>query len=79
MLIELAGVEAGSLSLLAQLDGVLEVSGGPGGDQDPGHAPGLTTAVVRQASSDAVLRTPLSWDGVHVASVRDQLATGAGR
>ena len=82
--IELAGLEAGSLSRLAELDGVLAVSGGsaaddgpaddrraddPGGDQPP-RALALVTATVRQESSDAVLRTLLSWDGVHVAGIR---------
>jgi ABC-2 type transport system ATP-binding protein len=70
--IELAGVEAGSLSRLAQLDGVLAVSGMPGDDQDPARAPGLTTLIVRQPNSDAVLRTLLSWDGVHVTGVRPE-------
>ena len=74
VIIELAGVEAGSLSRLTQAAGVLAVSGGPGADDlgaggDPGQAYGLVTVTVWQASSDAVLRELLTWDGVHVTRV----------
>jgi ABC-2 type transport system ATP-binding protein len=68
--IEAAGLEAGSLSRLAEADGVLEVSGGPGAGDARAAAPGLVTITVSQASSDAVLRELLNWDGVHVATVR---------
>jgi ABC-type Mn2+/Zn2+ transport system ATPase subunit len=70
--IELAGLEAGSLSRLAQTDGVLTVSSGPGADGDPARELGLITVTVRQASSDAVLRELLTWDGVHVARLRTE-------
>jgi ABC-type multidrug transport system ATPase subunit len=69
-IIELANLEAGSLSRLAELDGVLAVSGGPGAGDGPASTLGLVTVTVSQTSSDAVLRQLLTWDGVHVASVR---------
>ena len=69
VIIELAGLEAGSLSRLAEIDGVLEVRGDSGpGDRRPA-APGLVTVTVGQASSDALLRELLTWDGVHVTRV----------
>jgi len=69
VIIELAGLEAGSLTRLAEIDGVLEVRGDSGpGDHRPA-APGLVTATVGQTSSDAVLRELLTWDGVHVIRV----------
>jgi ABC-2 type transport system ATP-binding protein len=69
VLIELAGLEAGSLSRLAEVDGVLAVSGGPSAVDGRAPTPGLVTITVSQTSSDAVLRGLLSWDGVHVARV----------
>jgi ABC-2 type transport system ATP-binding protein len=69
VIIELAGLEAGSLSRLAGVDGVIEVRGEPSGQDCQPSAPGLATAAVRQTSSDAVLRELLSWDGVHVTRV----------
>jgi ABC-2 type transport system ATP-binding protein len=69
VLIELAGLEVGSLSRLAEVDGVLAVSGGPSAVDGCVPRPGLVTITVSQTSSDAVLRGLLSWDGVHVARV----------
>jgi ABC-2 type transport system ATP-binding protein len=69
VIIELAGLEAGSLSRLAEVDGVLEVRGEPGADDSQPAEPGLATLTVRQASSDAVLREVLNWDGLHVTGV----------
>jgi len=68
--IEVAGLEAGSLSRLAEVDGVLAVSGGPSTVDAVASPLGLVKITVSQASSDAVLRELLTWDGVHVASVR---------
>ena len=69
VIIELAGVEAGSLSRLAEVDGILDVLGDSwAGDHQP-PAPRLVTVTVGQASSDAVLRELLTWDGVHVSTV----------
>jgi ABC-2 type transport system ATP-binding protein len=73
VIIELAGVEAASLPKLAQLDGVLAVSGGAGYDRDPAPEPRLVTGTIRRAESDAVLRELLTWDGVHVAGLRPAL------
>jgi ABC-2 type transport system ATP-binding protein len=69
VLIELAGLEAGSLSRLAEVDGVLGVSGGPGAVDGRDQNLGLVTITASQASSDEVLRGLLSWDGIHVARV----------
>jgi ABC-type Mn2+/Zn2+ transport system ATPase subunit len=70
VLIELAGLEAGSLSRLAEVDGVLAVPGGQSAVDSRAPALGLVTITVSQTSSDAVLRELLNWDGVHVARVR---------
>ncbi len=79
VIIELAGVEAVSLPKLAQLDGVLAVSGGAGYDRDPAPEPRLVTVTIRRAESDAVLRELLTWDGVHVAGLRPALDKSAQR
>jgi len=70
VIIELAGVEAGSMSRLTEVGGVVEVRGEPAAEDCQTPAPGLVTVTVRQASSDAVLRELLNWDGVHVTRVR---------
>jgi ABC-2 type transport system ATP-binding protein len=67
--VEIAGLEAASLSRLAEVDGVLEVGGDPGAACDEPAAPGMVTITVSQTSSDAVLRELLNWDGVHVTRV----------
>lgn len=69
VIIEVVGVEPGSLSRLAELDGVLEVRGEPGAEDSQSAEPRLATLTVRQASSDAVLREVLNWDGLHVTGV----------
>jgi ABC-type Mn2+/Zn2+ transport system ATPase subunit len=69
VIIELAGLEAGSLPRLAEVDGVLEVRGDSMAEDRQPSAPGLVTATVRQTSSDAVLRELLTWDGIHVTRV----------
>jgi ABC-type multidrug transport system ATPase subunit len=69
--IEVAGLEEPSLDRVAGLAGVLTVAA----DRPFGRA--LVT--VGAASSDAVLRELLSWDGVHVSAVapgRDQPGSG---
>ncbi|MFZ0047636.1 MAG: ABC transporter ATP-binding protein [Streptosporangiaceae bacterium] len=73
VVIELTGLESGSLARLAQADGVLAVtadSGGPVPDDEPGRALGLVTLTVDSAASDELLRQLLGWDGVHVLAVR---------
>jgi ABC-2 type transport system ATP-binding protein len=67
VVIELDGVEPGdgTLARIESLPGVLSCA-------STGH----TSVRVSGAESDAVLRQVLSWDGVHVASVRDEDAAG---
>jgi ABC-2 type transport system ATP-binding protein len=63
VLIELSGLEASSVPRLARLPGVVTI--------DPAAeaaAPIRLTVTARDC--DAVLRTVLSWDGVHVRAVR---------
>jgi ABC-type Mn2+/Zn2+ transport system ATPase subunit len=69
VIIELTGLDAGSLATLTQLDGVLAVSA----------EAGTVHLTVAAAVSDAVLRVLLRWDGVHVGAVRPACQTGAGR
>ena len=71
VLIELTGVEGGSLALLAELPGVLSCSGTAdraGGDRAGGDREPVLLRVTGQRS-DEVLRRVLAWDGVHVARV----------
>jgi len=62
VIVELAGVEPGSLPRLEQLPGVVSAA----------HAPAteIVTLTVTERDSDAVLRELLRWDGVHVRAVR---------
>lgn len=62
VVIEVSGLERGSLARLEGMPGVLSSSG----------------TVVRAAAgeSDSVLRRLLSWDGVHVIAVRTEAVTG---
>jgi ABC-type multidrug transport system ATPase subunit len=62
VIVELTGVEPGSLPQLERLPGVLSVAADTGR-----HATAVTVAA---RHSDAVLRELLRWDGVHVWSVR---------
>jgi ABC-type multidrug transport system ATPase subunit len=65
LIVELGGVEPGSLPRLERLAGVLSVA--------VATAPGIRQAVtvtVAESHSDAVLRELLRWDGVHVRAVR---------
>jgi ABC-2 type transport system ATP-binding protein len=60
VLIELANVEPGPASQIAAIPGVISADGG--------------MVLTTQAASDDVLRTILTWDGVHVVSVRAEEA-----
>jgi len=62
VLVELAGVEPGSLPRLEGLPGVLSAAAG--------SAPEILTLSVEERHCDAVLRELLRWDGVHVRAVR---------
>lgn len=66
--IELTGVETGSLGQLGMLPGVIEVW--PGADPDPRTRLDLVRVTATEPSSDGLLRRLLGWDGVHVAGVR---------
>jgi ABC-2 type transport system ATP-binding protein len=74
LVVELDGVESGSLGQLAALPGVLAVSPWP--PPDDGHV-GRVAATVAAEDCDAVLRQLLSWDGVHVAAVRPDPGTAS--
>jgi ABC-2 type transport system ATP-binding protein len=67
LVLEVDGIEAGSLGQLAALPGVLSVSPWPPPED---VLVGRVTASVTGRECDAVLRQLLSWDGVHVAAVR---------
>ncbi len=62
VIVELAGVEPGSLLRLERLPGVVSAAAGP--------EPETMTLTVGERHSDAVLRELLRWDGVHVRAVR---------
>jgi ABC-2 type transport system ATP-binding protein len=62
VIVELAGVEAGSLPRLEGLPGVVSAASGP--------APEILALTVEGRHCDAVLRELLRWDGVHVRAVR---------
>jgi len=70
VIIELGGLEAGSLRQLGVLDGVLSVWPEPASDDESGRLIELARLTVAGSHSDAILRRLLGWDGVHVASVR---------
>jgi ABC-2 type transport system ATP-binding protein len=69
-LVELTGVETGSLGQLGMLPGVLAVWPVPAADADPRTRLDLVRVTVSEPASDRLLRRVLGWDGVHVASVR---------
>jgi hypothetical protein len=63
VLVELAGLEAGSMPQLARLPGVVAV-------ENPAELGAPVRLTVRACACDTVLRAVLSWDGVHVRAVR---------
>jgi ABC-2 type transport system ATP-binding protein len=69
-LVELTGVETGSLGQLGMLPGVLGVWPVPDPDADPRTRLDLVRVTATEPASDGLLRRLLGWDGVHVASVR---------
>ena len=62
VIVEITGVEPGSLPRLEQLPGVVAVAAGPG--------PETVTLTVRERDCDAVLVELLRWDAVHIRAVR---------
>jgi ABC-2 type transport system ATP-binding protein len=70
VLIELAGVEAGSLGRLGLLPGVAAVWPEADRDADPRTRLDLVRVTAAEPASDDLLRRLLGWDGVHVTSVR---------
>jgi ABC-2 type transport system ATP-binding protein len=69
VIIELTGVEAGSVGRLGQQPGVLAVWPQSVPDRDPASRLELVRLTVARAESDRLLRQVLSWDGVHVAGL----------
>jgi ABC-2 type transport system ATP-binding protein len=69
VIIEVTGLEAGSLAQLNGLAGVLSVHPRAAVGEDPGRLIGPTQVAVVAARSDSVLRQLLSWDGLHVRAV----------
>jgi ABC-2 type transport system ATP-binding protein len=68
VIVELAGLEDGSLALIRDMSGVLSCAA----DAAPGSARVWVTA----RESDELLRRVLAWDGVHVTGVRAEQAAG---
>ncbi|MGH3303411.1 MAG: ATP-binding cassette domain-containing protein [Streptosporangiaceae bacterium] len=77
VVIELAGLEAGSLRQLGLLDGVLALWPDPGSDDGSARRHELVRLTVAEARSDPILRRLLGFDGVHVAGVRPVERPGA--
>lgn len=75
--IELTGVENGSLGQLGTLPGVLAVWPVPDPDADPRTRLELVRVTVTEPASDDLLRRLLGWDGVHVAGVRPGQEAGS--
>ncbi len=69
VVIELDGIEDGSLARIRDMPGVRSCSQIAGSSQ---RKAGLATVLVTALGSDAVLRQVLSFDGVHVAAVRTE-------
>ncbi len=69
-IIEVTGLEAGSLARVGALSGVQAVSADAAAIDDPARKLGPVQVSVAIEASDAVLRELLSWDGVHVTTVR---------
>jgi ABC-2 type transport system ATP-binding protein len=69
VIIELAGLEAGSLGRLGAMPGVLSTAAGAAPRDEPLRKLGLVRLTVSAADTDRVLRQLLSWDGVHIMSV----------
>jgi ABC-2 type transport system ATP-binding protein len=79
VIVELAGLEAGSLAWLGLLDGVLSLWPDPVADDEPARRLELVRLTIAEAHSDAVLRRLLGWDGVHVVAVRQGTGQEAAR
>ncbi len=69
-IIELTGLEAGSLPQLGQLTGVLAIWPDPVRADEPARRLDLVRLTIDAPWSDAILRQLLNWDGVHVVCVR---------
>ena len=70
MIIEIAGLEARSLTRLAQHPGVESVLASTAGPGAPRADGGVVEVTVAASRSDDLLRELLTFDGVHVRSVR---------
>jgi ABC-2 type transport system ATP-binding protein len=70
IVVQLSGIEAGSLPQLARLPGAVSVSPDPIPGGDPAVRLSAACLTVDARHSDEALRQLLSWDGVHVIAVR---------
>jgi ABC-2 type transport system ATP-binding protein len=77
-IIDLTGLEAGSVGRVSELGGVLAVSADVSADDDPVRTLGPVQVTVAAGASDSVLRELLSWDSVHVTAVRPSAERPAG-
>ncbi|HTA08797.1 MAG TPA: hypothetical protein VK836_09820, partial [Streptosporangiaceae bacterium] len=69
VIIEVTGLEAGSLAQLNGLAGVVSVHTDVTAGDEPSRSIGPVQLAVVDAESDRVLRQLLSWDGLHVRAV----------
>ena len=74
-IIEVTGLEAGSLVQLGALRGVLDMAADAIAADGPARKLGPVRVTVAVEASDSVLRELLSWDGVHVVTVRPGAGT----
>jgi ABC-2 type transport system ATP-binding protein len=79
VVIELVGLEAGSLPRLGSLAGVLAVWPDPALEYETGQRLELVRLTATVALSDAILRRLLGFDGVHVLRVWPAEWPGAGQ
>ena len=67
VIVELTGVEPGSLPRIERLPGVVSVTGATATGQPELR---MVTVAVTERDCDGLLRELLRWDGVHVRAVR---------
>jgi ABC-2 type transport system ATP-binding protein len=72
VIIEVGGLEAGSLARLHGMAGVVSVHPDASAGDEPGRHIGPIQLAVTDAESDSVLRQLLSWDGLHVRAVHPE-------
>jgi ABC-2 type transport system ATP-binding protein len=72
VIIEVTGLEAGSLAELKGLAGVLSLQPGAAAGGEPAALIGPIQVAVAAGLSDSVLRHLLTWDGLHVRAVHPE-------